>query len=183
MAKLSDLEKQLEEKPPKAGIAAVKTGREALASGLSEQATKTLNEATKTLVSAQGLKINETAAALVAAQMKPLSEAMKKLGTVGLFGRQSAIADAMKSANTARNIVGQVDLDVERTLLPSPEIRWRAETAAASVATRDAVFALADAVDTLAESSERSSRRLIVLAFASAILSAAVVVLTALLVF
>jgi hypothetical protein len=85
----------------------------------------------------------------------------------------SGVADALKSTNAARDILGSFGVAKRPDLTLSAEaMRWQAEKAAARVQTRDAVWSLADAIESLAESQRRSDRKLIWLTVAILALTA-----------
>jgi hypothetical protein len=111
-----------------------------------EAATR-LGEAAKVATGALGSSISASA-------MKSFNDVTKNM-----FG-SSGIAEAMKSVNVARGILGKLDMPKsmlpERQTLSADVMRWHAEKEAAPVAPRDAVWALADAVESLAESQRRA---------------------------
>jgi hypothetical protein len=95
-----------------------------------------------------------------------------------------AISEALKQLTTARTIIGESSLVKP---LPSPppfvpSVRRDAENQAILVGTRDAVFALVEAVESLVASHQASSRKLVWLTVALVVLTAAIVALTVLLV-
>ena len=103
--------------------------------------------------------------------LRPFNEASKTL--VDIQGK-SGLANALKSVDAARDIMGPRSF-MEDMLPPGPSpaaMKWQAEKAAAPVQTRDAVYALADAVESLAQSERRADNILIWLTVAILALTA-----------
>jgi hypothetical protein len=94
------------------------------------------------------------------------------------------LADAQQHAELARKIASaQVPARREPPGLDAETLDWLAEKNAAPVATRDAVRALVDSVDSLTESMERTTRIQIWQNYVLVALTVLILVLTALVVF
>jgi hypothetical protein len=126
-----------------------------LQSRLAEQASTPEIEAATRLGSAASKATQGLASALSSDAMKSINEAAKAVTEIG---SKSGIAEAVKSAGVARDIVGPRITEMRPPVgLSAEAMRWQAEKAAAPVQTRDAVWALADAVESLAESQRHAN--------------------------
>jgi hypothetical protein len=201
VAKVSDLEKVLAQRPTDRAIDEARLaftsmqkvldasglGASTLANSKAILAASGLSTSTlanvKALLDASGLgSAQQAAQALSSSSLDEITKSPDK-ATKALLesGTMAYVREANKSLNAAQGVLGKIDLPRKLPALTPPDrdVPIPRLQVDAALLTRDAVVDLTSAVELLVEETERSSRRIVKLNVAIAVMSALLVLLTA----